>query len=902
VPQAEGRLERRLVSLLVAWVEGARRRARSVLAATAVVTAASAVVSVLWIGIDTRHTALLDEDLPFWRYYHEFASAFPILDESLLVVIDAESPALARTAAKRLADRLQAAPERFSQVYVPGGDPFFERAALLYLSTDELEELSDDLARIQPLLAELSRDSSLANLARALQDGIVAAREHPEVPLNLAAAFDSISLAVDAVLEGRRRAISWAELVLESDLPAESSRRLVVVEPVYDYDQMLPGRAAMRAVREAAVELGLTPELGVGVRITGNVALNTEEMLLIARQVLGTGMLSFIGIAAILALALHSGRLVAAILVTLLVGLVWTMAFAAVAVGHLNVVSIAFAILFIGLGVDFGIHVGMRFAELVRGGEDPPRALAETAESVGASLVLCAVTTAIGFYVFVPTEYRAVGELGLIAGTGMLISLFCTLTVLPALLALGSWQSGVGRDWIGSRRLVRALVHLAVTHARPVRIGAAVLGVLGASLLPLVRFDYNVVALRDPSTESVQTFNALLAESHTSPWTVDVMEPDLERAVAVAASLSELSVVERAVTLADYVPTDQEEKFEILADMTFFLPELADEPPETSTPVAEQIAALGALRDSLSASWLLEGDPERRESALRARARLDRLLERLATLEGGEEARALARFEYSLTGEFDAELRRLWIAADPPPVTLADLPADLAARMVAPDGRARIEVLPSEDLSDNATHARFVDTIRKVAPHATGTAVTILEWGRAVVRAFLQAFASALVAIVAVLWLLWRRPSDMALVLAPLLLAAIWTAAASVLLGIAFNFANVVVIPLLLGIGVDSGIHLVHRHRLALEQHPGRPASEADLLGTSSAQAVFFSALTTMGSFGSLALVTHPGIRSLGVLLLVGVLFTLLANLVVLPALIAWRSPSRSASPAAERC
>lgn len=317
--------------------------------------------------------------------------------------------------------------------------------------------------------------------------------------------------------------------------------------------------------------------------------------------------------------------------------------------------------------------------------------------------------------------------------------------------------------------------------------------------------------------------------------------------------------------------------------------------------MAEQIAALRALRDSLSASWLLEGDLGRRESALRARARLEGFLERLATLEGREEARALARFEYSLTGELAAELRRLWAATDPPRVALGDLPPDLVGRMVAADGRARIEVLPSEDLSDNVAHARLVDTVREVVPHATGTAVTILEWGRAVVRAFLQALTSALVAIVAVVWLLWRRFSDTALVLAPLLLAAIWTAAASVLLGIGFNFANVVVIPLLLGIGVDSGIHLVHRHRLALQQHPDRPTGEADLLGTSSAQAVFFSALTTMGSFGSLALVTHPGIRSLGELLLVGVTFTLLANLVVLPALIAWRRPQAAAGRAPGR-
>ena len=892
--EGEGRLERRLAGAIAAWMDGARRRAALVLAAAALASVLLALWTVQNLGIDTRHTALLDDDLPFWRHYNAFAEVFPILDEALLVVIDADTAGLARAAASRLAESLAQQPERFADVYVPGGDPFFEREALLYLSVEELDELANDLANVQPMLAEIARDSSLANLARVIQDGIVLAREEPDLPMNLSAAFDSISRAAESVLEGRARAISWTEVLLSSDLPGESARRLVVLEPVFDYDRLLPGRAAMQDVRETAQALGLTPENGVRVRITGNVALNTEEMVLVARQVLVMGALSFLGIAGVLALALRSLRLVLAILVTLVVGLVWTLSFAALAVGSLNVVSIAFAVLFIGLGVDFGIHVGMRYAELVRAGEDLGEALLETGRSIGGSLLLCAVTTAIGFYVFVPTEYRAVGDLGLIAGTGMLISLFCTLTVLPALLSLGDWWR-VGKGWTGSRWAVRALVHLAVTRARAVRAAAAALAVAGACLLPFVRFDHNVVEMRDPSTESVQTFNALLEQSHTSPWTVDVMAPDLDAAVATAARLEELPVVERAVTLADYVPEDQEDKLAVLADMAYFLPEVPEERFEQTSELKDQIDTLRALRDSLSASWLLDGSPGRRESALRAETRLERLLDRLATLNLSDGTRAVERFEYSLTGEIDSELGRLWTAIDPEPIALADLPADLSRRMLADDGRARIEVLPREDLADNAAHARFVDTLRELVPQATGSAITVLEWGRAVVGSFRQALASALVAICVVLWLLWRRVPDMALVLVPLLLAALWTAAASVLLGIAFNFANVVVIPLLLGIGVDSGIHLVHRHRMALAQHPDHPASESELLGTSSAQAVFFSALTTMASFGSLALVTHPGIRSLGELLLVGVFFTLLANLVVLPALIAGSRSGRRA-------
>ncbi len=877
-----------LVAALSSWMALCWARSRAILALVALLSVGLGAYAASHLSIDMRHTALLDEGLDFWADYNAFAEIFPILDEALLVVVDAETPGRARMAASLLAERLEARPAQFSDVYVPGGDPFFERQALLYLDAEELEDLSDDLAAIQPLLAELSRDASLSNLASVLRDGIDMSREHPELPMDLGAAFDSVSRAAEAVLEGRPKPISWTEVILERRMPVDASRRLLVIDPVYDYSHILPGADVMRAVRDEAADLGLDEEHGVRVRITGNVAINTEEMRLISVQVLGMGAFSFALIGVILAFALRSAKLVFSLLIALAVGLIWTLAFAAFSVVSLNVCSITFAILFLGLAVDFGIHLSMRYAELVRGGMAPPEALDETARSIGGSCMLCAGTTAIGFYVFVPTEYRAVGELGLIAGTGMFIGLFVMVTLLPALFALGDPRR-VGGEALGSRQIVRFLIHLAVARASGVRAATAVLSLLALLALTTIRFDHNVIALRDPSTESVMTFNELLSQSRTSPWTIDVLEPDLATAVEEARRIAALPVVERAVTLADYVPDEQEEKIEILADMGYFLPTPARGAAAAPRSVSEQVEALRALRESLDASWLLSGDIDRRESALRARSRLDRMLLRLETLEQHEEAEALASFERSLTGELGNDLERLWTAIEPDPIALEDLPGELRKRMVAPDGRARIQVLPTEDLSDTASYRRFVDAVQEIAPHATGSAVALLEWARAVQRAFRQALGTAVLAIGLLLFALWRRAGDVALVLVPLLLAATWTAATAGLLGLSFNFVNVLVIPLLMGFGVDSGIHLVHRHRSTLARHPDRPTTETELIGTSSAQAVFFSAMTTMVSFGSLMLVPHGGLRSLGQLLVIGVAYTLVANLVVLPSLLAWR-------------
>lgn len=879
-------LESLLSRALIAWLAAVQRHTRAVLGMTAIATVAVLAYVVFNLAFDTSHKALLSDDLPFWKEYNAFAEVFPIVDEAIFVVIDAETPTRAREAADALAERLAGDADMFPQVYVPGGGEFFTRHALLYLSVDELYDLADHLAAVQPMLAELARDRTLPGLVRILDTAFDHAQTDPDLSENLIPIFDSVSFAARAVIEGYPRPISWTELLLERTLPGDSARRLIVVHPSLNYDLLLPAGEPVRAIRAAAADLGLDSARGVTVRLTGNVALNYEEMVSVARGAVLAILGSLCLVAVILYVALGSVRLVTCVLVTLLVGLIWTAGFATLAVGELNVVSIAFAVLFIGLGVDFGIHLGMRYAELLRRGSGHFEALEETAGGVGGSLVLCAVTTAIGFYAFLPTDYEAMAELGLISGTGMPISLIASLTVLPALLNVGE-PSRERRSRPAPRWFTVTLIPMAARHAWAVRAAAVLLGAVSLFLLPHLRFDINVARIRDPSMETTQTFEELLADSHNSPWTIDLLSDDLVSAEALAAEVRQLDFVERAVTLADYVPEEQEEKLEILADLSFFVPAPASfGVAQPDPPVADQILALRALQDLLDASWLVAGDTERSESVYRARRQIERFLARLETIEGQEEA--LESFQKSLLGSLQDQMLLLWKALEPDPVDLAALPVALKERMVAADGSARVEVLPREDLNDDAALAQFVDGVRAVAPQTTGSAVSILEWSRATVRSVREALALAVIAVALVIFLLWRRIADVVLVMAPLLLASLLTCATAVLIDLPVNFVNIVVMPLLLGIGVDSGIHLVHRHRIAQQADPDSWAGE-DLLSTSTAQAVLFSALTTMASFGNLALASHRGIASLGIFLLIGVTYMLLCNLVLLPALIGGR-------------
>jgi hopanoid biosynthesis associated RND transporter like protein HpnN len=385
--------------------------------------------------------------------------------------------------------------------------------------------------------------------------------------------------------------------------------------------------------------------------------------------------------------------------------------------------------------------------------------------------------------------------------------------------------------------------------------------------------------VRDPATESVQTFDDLLEDGMAFPWNVNALAANPAEADRIATSLAALPSVDHTLTLSDYVPDDQEEKLAILDDVGFLL--LPTLEPDETRPVpttAEQLAALRALESELTAMAGAPVAPELAEAAARLAGALGAFRE--AAGEGASAKPEIAALQASLLDTLPGQLRVLRRSLGAGPVETSDLPAHLRRQTVALDGRVRVEVFPSEDLNDNAALARYVESVSATAPRAFGEGIVIHESGRIVVRAFRQALATAAVLVALSLLLMWRKLLDAALAALPLTLASLFTVASSVLLDVHFNYANVIVIPLLLGMGVDTGIHLVHR--LRYEALPG-----GNLLRTSTARAVFLSAATTIASFGTLGFTTHRGMASLGQLLTLGITWILVCNLLVLPVVVA---------------
>lgn len=860
------------------WIAVVDRRPALVAGILGLITAALALYAATHLGVNSDPDAMISGELPFRRLEREYRRTFRTVDDAILVVVDGDSATTAGRAADALAERLRADPERFPRVDLPGGGEFFERNALLYLDVPELERFSDRLAAVQPFLAELGQDTSLVGISDLLGKALDVRARGSDVGLDLAAAFDRLSLAAEAAKAGRAAPDPWGDALIGGSMSEEARHRVVWVEPARHFDALLYAEGAVDAIRRAADELELDPDHGVHVRITGNTVLNYEELKVVSVQGKLVGVVSFALFTFAVFFALRSVRTVLALCGSLLVSVLWTNAFAAFAIGHLNQVSAVFNVLIIGLGGEFGIHVCMRYAELLAKGRDRVSALTETGASIGSSLFSSAVTTAIGFLVFLPTDYRGVAELGFISGAGMVISLFSSLTVLPALLCLGG-EPRPGAPPVDLPAVAR-LRHVPLTFARGIRLAALAVALACAVLVPRIGFDHNPVNLRDPTTESVQTMQDLLSRSGSSPWTIDVIAKDLAEADATAERIRALPMVDRALTATDYVPADQDAKRAILSEAALFLPPQG--PPPPAPHPAREREALGRLGAAL-ATLESNGDAALATSAKRLHAALAPF---------ADPATDVARLRANVVGSLPDQLATLRRALDAGPVTLADLPESLRASMLAADGRARIQVRSKEDLSQSDALERFVDAVRTEASDVTGGAVSLVEWGRVTSSAMTQALGTGVVCMIAFLLLLWRDVWDTILAFFPLALAAGVTVAAMVVAGQAFNFANVIVLPMLIGMGVDNGVHLVHRHRTEPD--------EEDVLHTSTARAVFFSATTTVLSFGSLGFASHRGMAAIGQILTLGVAATFVCYVVVLPAVLEWddrRRRARAAPP-----
>ena len=852
-----------IAAFIVRLVDAARRHPTAHIAAVLLLTFAAGWYVALHLSIDTDIENLLPSDLAWRQNELALDRAFPQNANLLAVVIDGTTGELADDAAQRLAERIGAEPSFFKSARRPDGGPFFDRNGLLFLSVDELDKVSQQLVAAQPLLGSLAADPSLRGLFDTIRLFVEGATRGDVTIDKLDPTLAKLAEIVDGVAAGKSVSLSWQAMLAGAKPDPRELRKFILVQPVLDYHALEPGAKATAEIQRLAAELGLTLESGVRVRITGSVALDDDQFATLREGALRSALLSIGSMLVILFAGLRSARLVVASLVTVLCGLVLTGAFAALAIGTLNVISVAFGVLFVGLAVDFSIQFSIRYRDQRHRTGALDTALAAAARTIGPSLALAAAATAIGFLSFVPTPYVGVRELGWIAGTGMVIAIALNFTLLPALLTL--LRPKPEAEAVGFTRAAPA-DRLLRQQRRCIIAGATILTAGALALLPKVSFDSDPLDLKNPHSEAMQTITDLMKDPQTTPYTAEILAQSLDAAQTLAAKLEQLPEVSMTITAASFVPSHQSEKLAVLADLGLLVgPSLT--PAATLAPPSETetMAALDGCAKALQKFGAVHpGDAATAQLAAALSAAQSHGPAIIPALQKALLSGLLHRIEL---------LGQLIQAKE---VTLADLPADLLASWRAPNGAARIEVFPKGDAHDPAVLKRFVEAVHSVAPQATGTPVTILEAGRLISSAFVEAGVIAVAVIIVLLAAVLHRPRDIALVIAPLLLAALLTMAITVIAGIRLNYANIIALPLLLGIGVAFDIYFVMNWRAGLADH----------LQSSTARAVVFSALTTMCAFGSLALSPDPGEADMGLLLTISLVCTVFCTLFVLPALL----------------
>ena len=853
IPQA-------IQNALLLWLDFVCRKAIAIVLAATLITIALLYYSITQIGISTDTTDMLSPDLPFRQNSIALSNAFPQFSDNIVAVIDGNNADQVNVSADQFVDQLRKQTDLFGEVFDPAGLSFFRQNGLLYLSEAKLANLSDRLIAAQPFLGTLWKNPTLPGLFDLLSLFLKEGASNQDLLGPAAPMINRIAAVMAAQTEKKSKNLSWRSVL--SGENAKRAIRVIVIQPKTDFGSLQPGEDAIDSLRNLAVQLKFEERFGTRLRLTGSVPLAEEELASVIDGLGLAGILSLCLVLVLLFWGLKSAKLVFVTLVTLLFGLVWTAGFATFAVGTLNLISVAFAVLFIGLSVDFGIHFALRYLGHLNEGDQSLMALKAAAQKVGGALTLSAIAAAIGFFSFLPTDYIGLAELGLIAGGGMFIALFANLTLLPALITLMPPSQATA--------VQTPAVQMPAPHRHHLILGiTVVLAIASLYLAPKVVFDFDPLNLKDTKTESVSTFFDLMATGTGNPYSITVLAKNLEAANLIAAAAKKLPLVDSTITLSSLIPDNQGDKLAAIENLALILgPALTGAINSSNSTETERLGATVKLQNEIRSF------PKSNSSLSKTVQKFGSALNTLLT--SSDPDRALAQLETRLLASLPAQLQFLNLSLNAEEITRQDIPKSLRSRKIAADGRAKVEITPTGNMRNRDELAAFVKTVRKIAPTATGTPVVILEAGTTVVEAFIQAASLTLILIAILVVISTRSLREIILIFAPLFLAALFTLAASVLLNLPFNFANVIVLPLLFGLGIAGSIHLVLRDR----------EKGQDVMASSTPRAIVFSALTTIGSFGSIALSSHPGTSSMGVLLTIAIVLSLLSTLVVLPAML----------------
>ena len=822
------------------------------------------------ISINTSNTDLLSKELTFRKNDIAFTKEFPQFSNNIMVVIDAKERDVVKDIASKFYKEVKIKGDKFfNDIFYPEELDFFKQNGLLYLSENELEKNLDEIANYQPFISRLSEDQTLYNLLNTINFFFLADLNDQYLE-NINKLFKKLTEVGNA-----NNSLSWSNLF--SSGSETNYREIIYLQPKLNTNSFFPSKDSLVFLENSLGELSRNykhsnysniysdKSKNFNIRLTGVVPMEQEELNTLEEDSKKGIFISLLFVLIIVSIAFFWRiHLIVGSLITLIIGLVWTTAIALLFFEELNLISIAFAVLFIGLGIDFAIHYCLRSIEFFD--ETTEKFLINVHNSISKALFLTAIAIAIGFFSFTFTSFKGIAQLGAIAGSGMFVSLFLTLFFLPAFLILKKDKKEVFSGWTDFERIKlysffnknsKVFIYLSV---------ALILGSL--SNLRNIQFENDPLKLRDQSTISVQTMNQLIKDKSINPHSVDILVSNFSEVDEIKSKIVDSNEIKEAISFFDLIPRKQEEKLEILNQFKTFYPEIKLKEPRLLTSKEFELEKI-KINDLLVD---LEFEILKNYKNKIDIKNIEKLKERINSY---KDFSSFTDYEKQFFYFLNENIKRYNNSLEANIISEEGIPNSLKTRYIGKNGKIRVEIVPQQDLDNYYNKKNFIEKVSRISRNVSGGSFTTYEAGKEITKSFKEAMSASIILTILFLIFTLKNFKKVFIVFINLVAAFLFTLLFLDVLGLNLNFANIISLPLLFGLGAATSIQTVLRTQEFnnLENYFKK---------SSTPSAVFFSLLTTLGAFFVLSLSSHVGTASMGKLLIISLFSIFLANLTIL--------------------
>jgi len=864
------------------------RRPRLILALSLVLSVVSVIYTKQNMEFLTGRNDLMPQNAPFQVDYRAYSSEFGDQEE-IVVVIESTDAEKATRFGDALTERLSREKGVFREVFYPGGLPYFRRNGLLFMPLEDIKNLRGTLTMAAPVLKDLAAAPSVQTLFTSLTGQIDSYLTKPN-----STSLKSLTFMLTTLdkgfrsFDGKTSGMSMDSFLKGSGdgkpslLENAGKQQVITILPVKDETSFVASEKAIKAVRAALDETLKKPEFtGITAGLTGVPVLEYEEMSSSQRDMEIATVLSLALTVVLLLFAFRGLLNVLAAMVSLIVGICLSFGFATLAVGHLNILSMVFAIMLIGLGIEYGIQVVLRYQEELKNGSDGMHAIEVGLGSNVRSIIMAAATVAMAFATFAFTDFKGIAELGIIAAGGVVICVIATFTVLPAMMILLERFRKPIQPASPSSHDPHPLLQPLFNSPRAVIAVSLLVSLLCIYPALQSRFDYNLMNMQAKGLQSVEYAYKLMRSKENSGYFAVVTARDSNEARQLAERLEKLPSVDHVVSLPALVPDQQSAKLAELAELRRIMAEVKPVPYEENLRVMELPAVFESFRDRVAKlKSALEADKASEAKSVGAfLTTLDGFFGSLEKQKNTNALGMLREFQGGMFAELPDKLAMMKESLEATAVGEADVPAQLKQRFVGKTGKLLLQVAPKKEIFEHQPLSEFIREVKSVVPNATGEPVMVYESLTVLRDSYLRAFAFAFVGIAAILLINFKSARFALIGALPLAAGLLLMVGGMWLAGISFNSANIIVLPLILGVGIDSAIYIINRYRQGEE-------TPAQVVMSSAGIGVFLNALTILFSFGALMVAHHQGVFSIGAVMSIGMVASVAVFLAFLPALL----------------